>query len=312
MLIEKNLLYNHNVIIYFVHIPKSGGTTVREGLRSRFNEDEYISIPQASYSHYLSVKERKTESKTKTFLKRIALVREMNIRLHKIGSMFKPAPVVPFYSRKFYSLRYDERVKLRLIASHMERNRPPSIMGKDYFYVMSIRDPLQRIQSYYFYTKKNDTGHKPYILAARKYGIDDFVQWMFDHAPFMVRNPYCRCVTGAECFEEAKATIDNEFYLAAPIERLDDFCRILTRQFFGEAVVFQAQRINSDNPKEVAFSDKTVGILLERNNEDIKLKEHVAREFSRIFSHLHQRPPAVDDFNNNEGRQSPLLHLGQQ
>ena len=42
MRIEDNVIFDYNSIIFYVHIPKSGGSTIREGLMGYFNHNEVV------------------------------------------------------------------------------------------------------------------------------------------------------------------------------------------------------------------------------------------------------------------------------
>jgi hypothetical protein len=188
--------------------------------------------------------------------------------------------------RDFYSLTKNELQRLRFISSIQERNIVPPILGKEYLYITLIRDPAERIQSYYFEAKRNKSNRKPYIIAAKKYNIDDFVKYLFDERPYMVKNPYSRSISGTENFEITHKIINDKYYLAAPIERMDDFCRLLTIKFFGKAQIFEKMRVGENNPKKNIMTDKINQLIISNNQSDINLKKHIESEFDRIYKNL--------------------------
>ena len=284
MRIEDNVIFDYNSIIFYVHIPKSGGSTIREGLMGYFNHNECLRIGEPYHTHYLNniYSDNKNEihlNKIKSLIK--SLIRKPYQLLKK---KFQLKNKHNLLFRDFYSLKTDELQKIRFISSIQERNNVPQILGKDYLYIMTIRNPLERIQSYYFEARRNKDGKKPYILAAKKYNIDDFIKYMIDQRPFMVCNTYSRCISGSEKFEISRKIIEDKFYLVAPIERINEFSELLTLQFFGKSKKFEKKRIGENNPNENIISDKIKELVISNNQVDIKLKEYVAEKFDKIYN----------------------------
>ena len=195
-----------------------------------------------------------------------------------------------------YAIRLEEKQKLRFISSNQERMSIPNILGKNYLKIMIIRDPISRIQSYYFQAKKmNKTKHdnnksqdirKPYMLAADKYDINDFIKYLYNERPFIVSNPNCICLSGTQDFLTAKKIIDSEFFLAAPIEQLDDFLQLINIKLFqGEYKKnFKEYNLGMNNPQNLLISKELIEKIKLTNKADIDLKKHIELEFNDILN----------------------------
>ena len=148
--------------------------------------------------------------------------------------------------------------------------------------IMTIRNPVDRIQSDYFEVKKS-RGNKPITLAAKKYNIDDWIKYLYDNRPFMLCNPYSSSISGIQDFEIARKIIDNEFYLVSPIEKIEEFYQILTLKFFGKSDKLKTMNIGKFNPKKIIINDKIINEIKNTNKVDINLKKYVETEFEKVL-----------------------------
>ncbi len=292
MIIDNNEKFDNNSIIFFLHVPKSGGTSIRQGLMNYFNPEECLRLYEPGHTHYLNLNySNNFQTKAyqpgsiKSLVKKLPLAVYIYNKIKNSKNLFIFKKENPLF-RDFYSLKKDALQKLRFIASSQDRNICPPILGKKYLYVMSIRNSVERIQSTYYYSQTKKESKKPYILAAQKYNIDDYVKFLFDTRPQWICNPYSRCITGTEIFEEARKVIDDEFYLVAPFEKLDEFSKLLTSQFFGKEKIFPRLRVGKNNPKKNMISDKMTELIISKNQTDINLKKHVEVEFDRIYKNF--------------------------
>ena len=271
---------DYNSVILYLHLPKSGGSSVRENLKKYFQKDQFIRITENNLNHYLD-NEITSFNKLNSSSLLLKLIKKFNLAsgILKFTSHFKKT------SKNFDSLTLEEKQKLRFISSNQERDCVTPILGKHYLKLMVIRDPISRIQSYFYYAKKAK-GKKPYILAAKKYDIDDFIKYLYDNRPIMLKNPYSVCISGTEDFLISKKVIDTEFFLVAPTERINDFLKVLIFKFFSKIEKFEKFNVNIDNPVKSTISDELTEKILSDNQVDINLKKHIEIEFDSIFKNF--------------------------
>ena len=153
-----NKIYSdYNSIILHVHIPKSGGTTVRENLVKLFKDYQVLRINEPNMNHYLSNQidsfiDYKDKYQIKKLLKKFAITKKIIHIKNSIKDFYNRDENSIF--RDFYSLTTKEKQDLRFISLLQERMTIPNILGKNYIKTFIIRDPISRIQSYYFQSKK--------------------------------------------------------------------------------------------------------------------------------------------------------------
>lgn len=279
---------DYNSILLHLHIPKSGGSSVDENLKKYFTSEQFLKIGEPSINHYCgkninSYIEYNRDDIIKKLIRKFNFINKL-LQFQKNFKHIFTKNVSPF--RDFSSLTLSQKQTLRFISSYQERNVIPPILGKHYLQTIIIRDPLSRLQSYYFQAKKQFKSKKPYIIAAHKYDINGFINYLFDYQPYMLNNPYCVCITGTEDFLKAKKIIDKDFFLAAPIERLDDFLNIMTLKLFSKRGNFIKYNKGYNNPKKIIISENLIDKILLTNQPDIKLKKYIEQEFGSIYEKI--------------------------
>ena len=278
---------DYNSIVLHSHVPKSGGTTVRETLSQYFKPNQILWIAEPGTNHYYSnqinapIPVNEKNYLKKWLISNFSIINTI-IKFKNITKNFLKGE--DFIFRDFNYLTTDEKNKLRFIISNLERINVPTILGKHYLKTLIIRDPVSRLQSYYFEAQVNEKGKKPYQLKAKKYHINDFIKYLYDERPYMVNNPNCICVSGTKDFFITKQIIDNEFFLCAPIEKLNEFLELLSLKLFSVSNEIRNRNISKSNPKKIIISDNLVDRIISSNQADIELKKHIELEFDKVLN----------------------------
>ena len=282
-----NTYIDYNSAIFYVHIPKSGGSSVRENLKNYFNPNQVLRLTEPGINHYIDGKinsfyEPKKPNEIKKWLKKkFPTIKKVINGKDSLKNFFKINDDLS--ERDYYSLTTEEKQNLRFISSNQERMTVPNILGTYFLKIMTIRDPLSRIQSYYFEAKNAKNPTKPYQIAAAKYDVNGFINYLYDKETYMVSNPYCICLSGTQDFLITKKIIDTEFFLAAPIEKLDEFLNLLISKMSLEKKRFEKYRVSNTNQNKTIISEKLIDRIISTNKPDIDLKKHIESEFKNIL-----------------------------
>ena len=102
--------------------------------------------------------------------------------------------------------------------------------------------------------------------------------------PIWINNPNCICVSGTKDFFITKQIIDNEFFLCAPIEKLNEFLELLSLKLFSVSNEIRNRNISKSNPKKIIISDNLVDRIISSNQADIELKKHIELEFDKVLN----------------------------
>ena len=277
---------DYNSIFVLVHIPKSGGTSVRKNISIFFNEDQILRIGEPPINHYVgnqinSKSNYNASNKITNFIKKYPAGIYIS-KLHKnLKFFFKKIDPI---DKKFEDLSYEEKNNLRFISTYQERYTDPVISGKHFLRLLIIRDPVSRIQSYYFNCLKKKNSKKPYAKIAHKNDINYFIEYLYEFRPYMISNPYTVCLSGTNDYLSAKNIINKKFFLAAPQERINDFLYLInSRIFHKNKQDIKKFNVNTLNSKKIIISDSLVRKIISTNQADINLKKYIESEFNSIF-----------------------------
>lgn len=105
---------DYNSVILHVHIPKSGGTSVRENLVKYFNDNQVLRMPEPGINHFIgnkinSVFESKEENEIKKWLKN---------NLPLIRAVMK----IKNFSKNFFKKNNNFIFKI-IISSQLKKNK---------------------------------------------------------------------------------------------------------------------------------------------------------------------------------------------
>jgi hypothetical protein len=142
-------------------------------------------------------------------------------------------------NREKYLAMSDEEVRgYHLISGHFPLQFYLRKPVRDYRVITVSRDPVDRELSAYFYVKgwKDHPSHAV-IGHMNLHEFMDFREKQPDG------NRQCIMLSNQGSFEAAKEAIDRHRIITAPTEYLDEFCRLLERQFSIGPLVLQRENV---------------------------------------------------------------------
>jgi hypothetical protein len=273
-------------VLVFVHIPKTAGSGIEETLVGHFGSEAYIFMLQEKIGKIHSNRLRKAIWAARK------VARDSILRMRGIH---------PLMSKEHRNINPDQ---LRVLHGHVSLGKEPDI-GRDPVYISIIRDPVDRFISDYYY-RFDIRASWPEGKRERHefwlYDIDRFVDYVYTRKEFNELNLQCRYIGGEDNFAAAKRAVDDRVFLAAPMQRVNEFLELLTPVLGLGSPVMPSTNIGRTRQKKAPPSDETKAKIREMVSEDQKLFDYISRAFDDLYATSKQKAPA-------EGEQAPKAQL---
>jgi hypothetical protein len=196
--------------------------------------------------------------------------------------------------RDFMTLPDEQKQKVQIVRGHMRfalRNKFPSTA--QYFTI--LRDPVQRIISYYYYVRRSS--HHPFYqeVNSQSMTLKEFATTIKDcdldncQTRFLADGPHVefgRCTS--EMLESAKKNLQKICVLGLT-ERFDETVILLKRTFQWKYPLYFRQNVTHNGSEPKAFSQDTIEAIKKHNAFDMQLY-HYAKTL--MEQRLHQESAA--------------------
>jgi hypothetical protein len=181
---------------------------------------------------------------------------------------------------EFDILSTKEKSELELIKGHIKYGIHKFFPGKSE-YITFLRDPVERIISFYFYVKRKPN-HRLYEhnLFNDKMSLYDFTTKLKDED---INNGQIRYISGIVdkeelMLEKALENIENHFSFVGTLEKFDESLIILQKMYNWSLPYYGVRNKTSDRPRFSNFDDKTIEAIKYHNSGDILLYEKIRKE----------------------------------
>lgn len=188
-----------------------------------------------------------------------------------------------------FTVRKKEDVKdIKLVSGHFPFGYHKPLFT-DYTYITLLREPVNRIISFYYYTKRspqekdylfindNNVDIEEYILSRRtKENDNGMVRKISGEG---TRTAYGKC-TG-DMLKKAILNIETHFSVVGLQERFDDTIKLLQRFFNWPNIPYESQNITENRLDKLSLSRKTINIIKEHNALDMELYEYARKSFTK-------------------------------
>jgi hypothetical protein len=180
----------------------------------------------------------------------------------------------------FISLPPKEKDKLKLLKGHMEFGLH-KYFSEDSKYITFLRDPIERIISYYFFVKRHPN-HRLYKLNLLndEMSFYDFVTKIKEGD---IHNGQIRLISGINdknefMLEKALENIDKHFSFVGTLEKFDESLIILQRMYNWSTPYYEISNKTEGRPKISDIDNKTIEAIKALNAEDIYLHKKISEE----------------------------------
>jgi hypothetical protein len=261
---------NSDRIPLFLHIPKTGGTTLTNCIYHQYKADRYYESEEG---------------------KLVDGIYYYPAGLHKELDTTIPAKVI----------RALERHDISAVVGHFSFGIHTHI-SKPWAYVTLLRNPVDRVVSLYYHIRR-DKDTRLHKIVSSGLSIEDFVLHLSCRE---ADNDQTRRISGLEpafgacsisILEKAKDNLRRYFSVVGVTECFDETLILIKRTLgWTHDACYLPGLVNKDRPTSASLPQKSVDAILERNELDTKLYEF-AKEL--LYERISDQDP---DFNSEVRR----------
>ncbi len=158
----------------------------------------------------------------------------------------------------------------------------PILPGFELEHITIIRDPVQRLMSEYFYSKrgfeKRSVLRKLYnygrLRAASELNFSDYIAFLHDRRD-LYANRATRFITGAAACDDPGAFLMDNYFHFGTLEQVDHFVRTLAEKLGG--ALSMPHRNKSENRHDISLTARDNSRLEDLYSEDMKLHQAATR-----------------------------------
>lgn len=183
----------------------------------------------------------------------------------------------------------EEREKIKLVSGHTRFGIHEHLVGASE-YITFLRNPMARIQSFYYFVKSHPN-HRLYpVLSAGKMSLYDFVTKMPQGD---INNAQTRMIAGINAppelmLERALQNIQRHFAAVLITERFDQSVVIFKHLYQVKRVRYLKSN-QADNRELPDIDAKTEHAIRAHNAADFELYEKLIKKFDQRWQNVHWR-----------------------
>ncbi len=183
-------------------------------------------------------------------------------------------------------LEPEVRVDLKFVAAHLPYGFHKHFTATP-LYLTIIRDPVDRFVSDYFFNRR--AGAPEIKEVASSLTLDEYFEYKEEQGKSrLLSNGQVFFVAGRKnsTFEDARARIDYDYFLACTMPQLDDLIKVVGQAFGYPKLTPRRLNVTDEDYKQDVLSPGYVQACRELNSDDMRLFQHVSTEFVRLVDQI--------------------------
>lgn len=167
----------------------------------------------------------------------------------------------------------EEIKKIEVLRGHFHFGVHKYLPQNKYTYITFLRNPIEQIVSFFYYTRTRKN-HRDYNIL-NNITFDEYIA--NEKFNWTTSNVQTRFLSGNRFeegdFETAKRNLENYFSIVGITERFDESLSVIKRKLGWNIDYYNNKNITKNRPDIKKISNKTINIIKEKNENDIKLYE---------------------------------------
>lgn len=196
----------------------------------------------------------------------------------------------------FNSLGSSDKASFSLIEGHLEFGAIKYLPHKKIKYITFVRDPVERVLSYYSYIL-SDSYRRPWAKNAESMSLKNYLLSRQDGS---IDNHQTRWIAGnvkweygacnEEALERAKNNIINHFHFVGITEQFDRSILLMSKLLGWRTPYYKKLNITKKRITQGTIGDEEKSLIMEENKFDVQLYKFIQSRFEQqmrsSFSHL--------------------------